>query len=206
MLWRSSRQWRGVALLYKGIKRRLRNMGTLCNACKRGHVLWIYFDHSPYFTPARRETPKSGLTLSPQQQVIGEKNTGRVDYTIKNLEELICITEGKQSDTPMGFAQNFVQCESAMQVNKMKRKALRERGLRLCLWNRYNGHGIWMVFPARVRAHSWFCLRRLPCKRVRIRKNYCVKMWRRWWRSSLGYWWIRYIGLEKEPKGLKKYT
>ena len=62
------------------------------------------------------------LTLAPQFEVIGEESTGRVDYAIKTLEELICITEGKLNQVTMGFAQNLVQCESALQVNKKNRK------------------------------------------------------------------------------------
>src|SRR5579871_5398252 len=69
----------------------------------------------------KRITDK-GLTLSPQLEIVGEESTGRVDYAIKALEELICITEGKLHQVSMGFAQNLVQCESALQVNKKNRK------------------------------------------------------------------------------------
>src|SRR3954449_6672164 len=65
---------------------------------------------------------KKELTLAPQLEVVGEESTGRVDYAIKALEELICITEGKLHQVVMGFAQNLIQCESALQVNKNKRK------------------------------------------------------------------------------------
>ncbi|CAB4425476.1 unnamed protein product [Rhizophagus irregularis] len=44
-------------------------------------------------------------------------------YGIKVLKELICITEGKQYQIAIGFAQNVIQCESAHQTNKRKRKA-----------------------------------------------------------------------------------
>ena len=56
------------------------------------------------------------------EQIVGEENTGQVNYAIKALEELICITEGKLHQVVMGFAQNLIQCESALQVNKIKRK------------------------------------------------------------------------------------
>ncbi|POG75383.1 hypothetical protein GLOIN_2v1838763 [Rhizophagus irregularis DAOM 181602=DAOM 197198] len=36
------------------------------------------------------------ISLNPQFEVVGEENTGRVDYAIKALEELIYITESKQ--------------------------------------------------------------------------------------------------------------
>ncbi|EXX57335.1 hypothetical protein RirG_208230 [Rhizophagus irregularis DAOM 197198w] len=46
------------------------------------------------------------LTLAPQLEVVGEESTDRVDYAIKALEELICITEGKLYQVVMGFAQS----------------------------------------------------------------------------------------------------
>ncbi|PKK61980.1 hypothetical protein RhiirC2_194894 [Rhizophagus irregularis] len=69
----------------------------------------------------KRITDKE-LTLAPQLEVVGEESTGRVDYAIKALEELLCITEGKLHQVVMGFAQNLIQCESALQVNKKNRK------------------------------------------------------------------------------------
>ncbi|POG76360.1 hypothetical protein GLOIN_2v1557277 [Rhizophagus irregularis DAOM 181602=DAOM 197198] len=46
------------------------------------------------------------LVITPQANIIGEENTGRVDYTIKKiiselLKEIICITEGKQNQATM---------------------------------------------------------------------------------------------------------
>src|SRR3954471_9142974 len=43
-----------------------------------------------------------GLGILPQMNVSGEESSGRVDYAIKKilddlLEEIICITEGKQN-------------------------------------------------------------------------------------------------------------
>ncbi|CAB4442418.1 unnamed protein product [Rhizophagus irregularis] len=69
----------------------------------------------------KRITDKE-LTLAPQLEIVGEESTGWVDYAIKALEELLCITEGKLHQVVMGFAQNLVQCESALQVNKKNRK------------------------------------------------------------------------------------
>ena len=66
--------------------------------------------HASFYI-VKRITDKE-LTLAPKLEVVGEKNTGRVDYAIKALEELICITEGKLYQVVMGFAQNLVQCES----------------------------------------------------------------------------------------------
>ncbi|EXX62173.1 hypothetical protein RirG_164280 [Rhizophagus irregularis DAOM 197198w] len=63
----------------------------------------------------KRITEKE-ITLTPQLEVVGEENTGHVDYAVKALEELICITEGRLYQVVMGFAQNLVQCESALQL------------------------------------------------------------------------------------------
>src|SRR4051812_16830481 len=61
---------------------------------------------------------KKELTLAPQLEVVSEESTGRVDYAIKALKKLICITEEKLHQVVMSFAQNLIQCKSALQVNK----------------------------------------------------------------------------------------
>ncbi|GES95247.1 hypothetical protein GLOIN_2v1561751 [Rhizophagus clarus] len=58
-----------------------------------------------------------------QKDVSGEDATGRVDYAIKSLEDLLCITEGKPRNIKIGYAQNLAQLESAFQTNKKKRTA-----------------------------------------------------------------------------------
>ena len=40
-----------------------------------------------------------------QKDVSGEDTTGRVDYAIKSLEDLLCITEGKPRNIKIGYAQ-----------------------------------------------------------------------------------------------------
>ena len=55
----------------------------------------------------KRITDKE-LTLAPQLE-------------IKALEELICITVGKLYQVVMGFAQNLIQCESALHVKKQEK-------------------------------------------------------------------------------------
>ena len=40
-----------------------------------------------------------------QKDVSGEDATGRVDYAIKSLEDLLCITEGKPQNIKIGYAQ-----------------------------------------------------------------------------------------------------
>ena len=76
---------------------------------------------------ARRITEKR-ITIDPQLEVVGEEATGRVDYAIKKIidvvnEELIAITEGKQKDLVAGFVQNVMQLESSHHTNTRKRKA-----------------------------------------------------------------------------------
>ncbi|GES86474.1 hypothetical protein GLOIN_2v1511347 [Rhizophagus clarus] len=58
-----------------------------------------------------------------QKDISGEDATGRVDYAIKSLEDLLCITEGKPRNIKIGYAQNLAQLESAFQTNKKKRTA-----------------------------------------------------------------------------------
>ena len=40
-----------------------------------------------------------------QKDVSGEDATGQVDYAIKSLEDLLCITEGKPRNIKIGYAQ-----------------------------------------------------------------------------------------------------
>ena len=89
----------------KEIKRRLGNIGTLLadsNKAIRCEYISAILHASLYIV--KRITNKE-LTLAPQLEIVGEENTGEVDYAIKALEELICITEGKLYQVIMGFAQ-----------------------------------------------------------------------------------------------------
>ena len=63
-----------------------------------------------------------GLIISPQLTITRTESTGRVDYAIKRtlyelLEEIICITEGKQNQPGKGMAQNLMQCRSSCEVS-----------------------------------------------------------------------------------------
>ncbi|CAB5123107.1 unnamed protein product [Rhizophagus irregularis] len=58
-----------------------------------------------------------------QKDVSGEDATGRVDYVIKSLEDLLCIIEGKPRNSKIEYAQNLAQLESTFQTNKKKRTA-----------------------------------------------------------------------------------
>ncbi|CAB4488326.1 hypothetical protein RhiirA1_392064 [Rhizophagus irregularis] len=105
------------------IKRKLRNLGTLIpdsNEAMRNEYISAILHAAIHI--ARRETDKE-ISLLPQLQIVGDENCGRVDYTIISLEELICITESKRYLVNKGFIQNVIQCESALQTNRKKRKA-----------------------------------------------------------------------------------
>ncbi|GBC08834.1 hypothetical protein RclHR1_08410007 [Rhizophagus clarus] len=54
-----------------------------------------------------------------QKNVSSENATGRVDYAIKSLEDLLCITKGKLCNIIIRYA----QLKSAFQTNKKKRTA-----------------------------------------------------------------------------------
>ncbi|RGB21862.1 hypothetical protein C1646_777097 [Rhizophagus diaphanus] len=58
-----------------------------------------------------------------QKYISGEDVTGRVDYAIKSLENLLCIIEGKPRNIKIRYAQNLAQLESAFQTNKKKQTA-----------------------------------------------------------------------------------
>ncbi|GBC14895.1 hypothetical protein GLOIN_2v1695250 [Rhizophagus irregularis DAOM 181602=DAOM 197198] len=62
------------------------------------------------------------LSMRPQYGIVGEESRGRVDFAIKEAEDLICITEDKQHKVPVGIAQNIKQLKSACETNKRKRK------------------------------------------------------------------------------------
>ncbi len=62
------------------------------------------------------------LVITSQANIIGEENTGHVDYAIKKiinemLEEIICIIKGKQNQATMGICQNLLQYQSACDVS-----------------------------------------------------------------------------------------
>ncbi|RIA84515.1 hypothetical protein C1645_832144 [Glomus cerebriforme] len=66
---------------------------------------------------------KKDFSMRPEFEIIGEESSGRVDYAIKEAENLICVTEDKVQRTVLeGFAQNIKQLESSYQTNKKKRK------------------------------------------------------------------------------------
>jgi len=89
----------------KEILERLRSYGSLqddsLEAMHNEYVL--AFLHAAMHI-AMDETEKK-ITMRPQCSVVGEVSKGRIDYAIKEADELICITENKQYKVHIGFAQ-----------------------------------------------------------------------------------------------------
>ncbi|CAG8555280.1 2890_t:CDS:2 [Paraglomus brasilianum] len=80
------------------------------------------------------------ISLNPHLEVAGEKSTGRVDYTVKALEELICITEGKPYQIAIGVAQ--VAYYAMLQPNGKKRKVAFGEEYEPSLRNNHYSHGV----------------------------------------------------------------
>ncbi|CAG8578223.1 8651_t:CDS:2, partial [Ambispora leptoticha] len=111
----------------KDIKNRLSNMGTVVDSNEAMRCEYISAILHASIRIVRRITEK-GLTITPQFEIVGEESTGRVDYAIKKIidkviEDIICVTEGKQYQVSIGYAQNLMQCKSSYQTNERKRKA-----------------------------------------------------------------------------------
>ncbi|RHZ77676.1 hypothetical protein Glove_174g103 [Diversispora epigaea] len=68
----------------------------------------------------RKLTNDEKIYIEYQDDVSGEDTSGRVDYSIKGYEDLICIAEG---NVEIGYLQNIKQLESASHINKRKRTA-----------------------------------------------------------------------------------
>ena len=58
-----------------------------------------------YINCHRQKTHLSNIFIVLQKDISGEDATGRVDYAIKSLEDLLCITEGKPRNIKIGYAQ-----------------------------------------------------------------------------------------------------
>uniref|UniRef100_U9TAK2 Uncharacterized protein n=1 Tax=Rhizophagus irregularis (strain DAOM 181602 / DAOM 197198 / MUCL 43194) TaxID=747089 RepID=U9TAK2_RHIID len=113
----------------KEIKRRLGNMGTMLadsNEAMRCEYISAILHASLYIV---KRIIEKELTLAPQLEVVGEESTDRVDYAIKALEELICITEGKLYQVVMGFAQSVKSgCRESAGNEKAKVQEYFEKG------------------------------------------------------------------------------
>ncbi|CAG8573577.1 16855_t:CDS:2, partial [Acaulospora colombiana] len=110
----------------KEIKHRLGNMGTVADSNEAMRCSYIESILHASVRIVMHLTEK-GLLLIPQLEVSGGESHGRVDYAVKKIvdtmvEDIICVTEGKQNQAGIGIAQNLMQCESSEQTNRRKRK------------------------------------------------------------------------------------
>ena len=101
------------------------NMGTVAdsNETMRREYISAILHASVHI--ARNVTGKE-IKIRLEQEIVGEESSGRADYGITDIEDLLCVAEGKQNLPAIGFAQNLVQLESSCQTNlknQKKRKA-----------------------------------------------------------------------------------
>ena len=99
----------------ENIIRRIRNMRPVVNSNETMHISTILHTAVSLL---------KGLVILPQMEVSGDESSGRVDYAIKKiidnlLEEILCITEGKQNLPGIGVAQNLMQCKSSCEVSSV---------------------------------------------------------------------------------------
>ena len=57
------------------------------------------------FIAIAKNITSQGIFIVLQKDISGEDATDRVDYAIKSLEDLLCITEGKPRNIKIGYAQ-----------------------------------------------------------------------------------------------------
>ena len=69
-----------------------------------------------------------------QKDVSGEDATGRVDYAIKSLEDLLCITEGKPHNIKIGYVQVCLLHRSVFLECKAKRDSILTHFIFLRIW------------------------------------------------------------------------
>lgn len=85
---------------------------TSNEASRKEFISAIIFASANYF---------KNIKIYPEYEIVGEEITQRVDYSVQHNntmeEEMICITEGKQTNINIGIGQNILQLESAIQVS-----------------------------------------------------------------------------------------
>ncbi|CAG8557593.1 5329_t:CDS:2, partial [Paraglomus brasilianum] len=82
-------------------------------------------ERSYYIDAVLRDIVKScgeDVQIYQQYSIVGSHGDGRVDYVIKHVNTIICITEAKTSAIEQGICQNFIQLHSACKINLRKRK------------------------------------------------------------------------------------
>ncbi|RGB22138.1 hypothetical protein C1646_731140 [Rhizophagus diaphanus] len=102
-LYKTKKDLKEVLAKY-GVQDGLRNMGLVVESNEAIRCEYISVILHACINIVRELTGKK-ISLNPQFEVVGKENTGHVDYAIQALEELICITEGKQYQIAIGFTQ-----------------------------------------------------------------------------------------------------
>ncbi len=88
----------------KDIILKLSNIETMTDANEVTHCKFISSILHVSIAIAKKLTSQD-IFIVFQKDVSGEDATDRVDYVIKNLKDLFCITEGKPHNIKIGYAQ-----------------------------------------------------------------------------------------------------
>ena len=83
---------------------KLSNVETMTDVNQATHCEFISAILHASIAIAKKLTSQD-IFIVLQKDVSGEDATGRVDYAIKSLEDLLCITEGKPRNIKIGYAQ-----------------------------------------------------------------------------------------------------
>jgi len=75
-----------------------------------------------------------------QKDVSGKDTTGRVDYAIKSLEDLLCITEGKPRNIKIGYAQVRLLLKFMFLEHQAERESIILTHLFLRIWRNLKVH------------------------------------------------------------------
>ncbi|CAG8495311.1 3489_t:CDS:2 [Paraglomus occultum] len=93
------------------------------NANEATRCVFITSILNAFLSIVRRIINEEKIYISYQKAVSGEEASERVDYAIKENEDLMCIAEGKPRNVEIGYLQNIMQLEGAYHTNKKKRTA-----------------------------------------------------------------------------------
>src|SRR6266545_2292780 len=83
---------------------KLSNVKSMIDANETTHCEFISAILHASIAIAKKPTSQD-IFIVLQKDISGEDATGRVDYAIKSLEELLCIAEGKPRNIKIGYAQ-----------------------------------------------------------------------------------------------------
>ena len=83
---------------------KLSNIETMTDANEATHCEFISLILHASIAMARKLTSQD-IFIVLQKDISSEDATGWVDYTVKSLEDLLCITEGKPHNIKIWYAQ-----------------------------------------------------------------------------------------------------